>query len=251
MHINKNFGYVLGVLVGDGFLDKNSVGLNVKDKDFALTFKKNFEIAFKKQGKLHFYNGLWRVLFHSRSLVNLLKQIDYHIISSTTEKVKCAFLKGFFDSEGSVYFRAKYGVRNRKIELAVKDYELLSFCKNLLEELSIKTRKIDKRFRNVRLIKNRILPPMYYFRFSLRENKNNFIRFQNLIGFSIERKQEELNRLINSYFIYRSKWKNLREKVLEVRKTKRYSEIRKEFNFIPKGTIDKWLYLKNPRVSEE
>jgi len=52
--INKNLAYILGVFVGDGYANKNSIGLNTKDKDFAIEFQRALEKEFKKEGKLHF-----------------------------------------------------------------------------------------------------------------------------------------------------------------------------------------------------
>lgn len=242
MSISKNLGYILGVLVGDGWLNKNSVGLNAKDKDFVLAFKKALEDEFKLNAKIHFYSGLWRVELHSRQIVKFFKNLDYRLIVNEHTEVKCSFLKGFYDSEGSAYYSERIGVRNRKIELYNTDLELLTICKNLLEELGIKTRKIDKKFRDIRLLKGRMLPITICCRITLRENKENFIKFRTLIGFSIERKQKILDKIINSYLLYRSKWGNLKEEITKLRSQKRYSEIRKQFNFIPKGTIDRWIY---------
>jgi intein/homing endonuclease len=243
--LSPDLGYVLGSIAGDGFIINSSIGMNVKDKDFALAFREAFEREFNKEGKLHFYNGLWRIIFHSVELVNLFRNFNmFNLIKEGNREVKCAFLRGFFDSEGSAslnIIRGK-GHADRKIEIANKNYKLLLFCKNLLENLGIETRKMDKRIREERFFKNRKLPILEYFRFTLKENKDNFLKFRNLIGFSIKRKQEKLESIINSYLAYRSKWGNLKSEVLEFRKNKRYTEIRRHFNFLPKGTIDRWLY---------
>ncbi len=249
--LSKNLGYIVGVLVGDGWINKNSIGLKAKDKDFILAFKKALEDEFKLNTKLHFYNDLWRAELHSREIVKFLTNFDYKIIKKENIEVKCAFLKGFYDSEGSAYYQEKIGVRNRKIELCNTDLELLTFCKTLLEESGINTLKIDKRLRDIRVLRGRTLPIMIYARFLLKENKENFIRFKNLIGFSIERKQKNLDKMINSY-IYpeRNKWIEFKESVLNESKIKRYGELRKEFGFIPKSVIDYWIYPKNSRSTE-
>jgi intein-encoded DNA endonuclease-like protein len=243
--ISSDLGYILGAVVGDGFINDSSIGMNIKDKDFALSFKEAFEREFKKEGKLHFYNGLWRIIFHSVELVKSFRNFDtINLVNKGNKEVKGAFLRGFFDSEGSVYLRIirGKGISSRRIEISNKNYELLSFCKNLLEGLEIKTREIEKRIRKERMLKNRILPVSEYFRFTLKEDKNNFLRFRNLVGFSINRKQEKLEAIINSYLTYRSKWGNLKNEVLEFRKNNRYTEVRKKFNFLPKSTINRWLY---------
>lgn len=52
--------------------------------------------------------------------------------------------------------------------------------------------------------------------------------------------------MINSY-IYpeRNKWIGFKEKVLSESKIKRYGELRKEFEFIPRSAIGHWIYPKN------
>lgn len=174
-------------------------------------------------------------------------------IKNSSKITKGTFLRGFFDSEGSAYFRIKYGITDRKIELCNNDFGLIKFCKELLEELGIKTRNIDKRFRSERTLRGRKLSSFNFYRFTLKENKENFKKFRDLVGFSIKRKQDKLDGLIASYREFRSKWGDLKNKVLEFRKNKTYTETRKEFSFIPKGTIDRWLYIPDsyPRVSEE
>lgn len=240
--MNKNFGYIIGVLKGDGFLDKNSIILNVKDKDFALVFKNKLENEFKKKCRLNRYNGLWRVSLHSRFHSKLLKIYNYKRIAKENNSVKRMFLLGFFDSEGSAYFRKSTGVTDRKVELVNTDIKLLRFCKDLLEELGIKTRKIDKRIRHERKLKGRTLPITVFYRFTLTESKENFIKFRDLVGFSIKRKNKVLNEIISTYLIFRSKWQNLRLQVLQDRNTKSYSELRRKYGFVPVGTLNRWLY---------
>lgn len=74
--ITENLGYILGVLIGDGTTNENSIVLNVKDKDFALNFKEALEKEFQKEGKLQFYNGLWRASLHGRKEVKFIRNID-------------------------------------------------------------------------------------------------------------------------------------------------------------------------------
>lgn len=238
---NVYLGYIIGVVVGDGFIDRYGVGLNAKDKDFVLEFKNNLEIVFNRKCTIGFYNNLWRAKLNCKEVVKFFKYIDYRDIETCTNLVKRAFLRGFFDSEGSAYFRAIPGVRNRKIEICNTNLELIRFCKLMMDSLEIKTRKIDNRTRGERVIKGRLLRPFKYFRLSLREGKPNLVLFKQLIGFSIERKNAKLNEIIDSYSEFKSKWKDLKLKALEFGKTKSKSEVVKKFNFIPMSTIYKWL----------
>ena len=166
--------------------------------------------------------------------------------STQQKKLNTVFLRGVFDSEGSAYFKKDYERSDRKIELCNTDLDLMFFCKNLLLELGIHSRKIDKRIRKERILKGRKLPLTIFYRFTLKENKDNLKLFRDLIGFSIERKQKNLEKMIDSY-IYpnRNKWLKFKGKVLHRSKIKRYSELRQKFYFIPKSVIDHWIYPRN------
>jgi len=214
-----------------------------------LNFRNAVENSFGKECKLHFYNGLWRVLLHSRFVVKFLNNLDYRSIRNLQVEFKCAFLKGMYDSEGSAYYTAKIGVRNRKVEICSTNLKLMLFCKNLLKELSIKTNKIDKRVRQTRILKGRKLPRTIFYRFQLSENKENFILFRDLINFSIVRKQKQLDKIINSYMHpNRNKWLPFKHEVLLKRKQGyTYSQLIYDYNFIPRGVLEHWIY---PRVSE-
>jgi hypothetical protein len=263
--VEPRLAYILGVLKGDGFTDDNSVGMNVKDKDFALEFKHALEEEFGKPGKLHRYDGLWRALLHSRKAVRSLRGMDYRAVGTGSTECVRAFLKGMFDSEGSVNLHLAKGVRIRRVELYNTDIELMAFCERLLTRLGIKCRKMDLKRRAARILRGRVLPPGKCYRLSLREKRANFARFEQFVGFSIKRKADTLRSLIKSYAEYRSKWKDLKKGVLAAKGVKSYTQIRKEFNRVPKGTIDRWLYVKDsyphlvsvrttspyPRVSEE
>lgn len=178
---------------------------------------------------------------HSRIIVVFASNFDINEIKNSSKEAKAAFLRGFFDSEGSSYVMIKYGVTNRKIEICNNDLQLIKFCKKLLAELGIKTRKIDIRYRSERILKGRKLPPFTFYRLTLRENVENFKKFRNLIGFSIKRKQDNLDEIITSYREFRSKWGNMRREVFKKSEYKKYSEIIKEFSFVPEGTLGRWI----------
>ena len=234
--LSVHFGYILGVLFGDGYINVNSIGMNAKDEDFILMFKACLEEYFKRECKIYRYSGLWRVELHSRHLAGMMKNSDYRIIRDQTNLCKGAFLRGFFDSEGSAYFFKKRGVRNRKVEICNTNLELMEFCKLLLNDLGIETLRIERRIRGERTIRGRTLKPFVFYRTTLRENKRNLENFKERVGFSIDRKQKNLDKMISTYAIEHTDWGDLKEDVISLKGDKTY--------YVPKGTIDCWLYTK-------
>lgn len=202
---DKNLSYILGVIEGDGCIDKNnySVDLGVTDKNFALTFKKSLENWSGLITKLYIYNNysvLYHVVLHSKIVAIYLKK--YHTINKiekVVEKVKGGreFLSGMYDSEGSI--------GSKQIVIYNNNKQLLLLCKNLLKDLNIDSGRIC-----VSTKKGTIMPfprgKIGIARFNnyvLRINsRHNLIKFRDLIDFNIKRKQKKLINEINSY-IYR------------------------------------------------
>ena len=91
-------------------------------------------------------------------------------------------------------------------------------------------------------MKGRVLKPCIFYRFNLSEKKENFERFSSLIGFSIKRKQDKLNQLIQSYLPTRYKWPKEREQVLKLKGNESYTNIIKTFSYISPHSIQNWLY---------
>ena len=129
---SEELAYVIGVILGDGYLekyyDKKSSGycytvrLEVIDEDFAR----------RRRGKT-----LYCVKARSAMLYKWLKSLNLEKIGAMlqSERMKAAFLRGFFDSEGSI---SSSGGR-RFIDFYNKNKELMVFIEHLLEELNIDT----------------------------------------------------------------------------------------------------------------
>jgi intein-encoded DNA endonuclease-like protein len=115
LNMDDNLSYILGVLEGDGYViyksGKYLIGLSTKDYDFAKYFyRKLTNIGLKP--KTHYYqtkNKNWseRYIVECNSkkfcewYFNLNKYDDYYKLLKEKEH-KCMFLRGMFDSEGSV-----------------------------------------------------------------------------------------------------------------------------------------------------
>ncbi|PCN50419.1 hypothetical protein B6U99_04450 [Candidatus Geothermarchaeota archaeon ex4572_27] len=111
---------VLGVLLGDGWVDGRDyrIALSVKDYEFALAFSHALAIGLNKPVKQpkQLSNGSWRVVYKSKAfyewyrsllqrgdLTNLKEYVEYD-----RETVR-AFLLGLFDAEGGYTYRRDRG----------------------------------------------------------------------------------------------------------------------------------------------
>ena len=106
------------------------------------------------------------------------------------------FLRGMYDSEGSVDYTAK------TIHLYNQNKKLLQLCKSLLLDLGIECNSLRvciKKGKRVTFPNNKKYTTkrnMYELIIGKREN---LIKFRDIIGFNIKRKQNKLIKSINSY----------------------------------------------------
>jgi len=204
--LDENLGYILGTVLGDGCIciKNGTISLGVIDKDFALTFKKTLEEwsgftttfsshVLKDSGKI-----IWEVILSSVYIIDHLKNYNLNKIKTASKKIKKMFLKGMYDSEGSVPKDPK----QQDINISNNNKQLLQFCKDLLSDLGIESNSIFicikkgsvAHFPNNK--KSIVKRNIYGFDIN---KKENLIKFRNLVGFSIKRKQNKLIDMINSY----------------------------------------------------
>ncbi|MFQ5648279.1 MAG: LAGLIDADG family homing endonuclease, partial [Candidatus Aenigmatarchaeota archaeon] len=141
--LNPDLGYILGVMKGDGFLSKAGrsgcsflVGLNTIDKDFVLEFKSRIEKVFKVPTSLYYFKPVkqWRFYFTSKEIGIFLKNFDIKKVLNASSNGKATFLRGLFDSEGSVsaYNLDELKRAERRITFVNKDKKLVKLVKDLL-----------------------------------------------------------------------------------------------------------------------
>lgn len=217
--LNENFAYILSTIIGDGSIEWDIkegnyiVKLEVKDKDFALAFKKaleewtGFKLGRKKDKDkgvdfVYFYRGAYQVRLCSKIVVDYLKGYNLNKIKIASKKIKKMFLRGFYDSEGCV------DIDMKEIKISNNNKQLLQFCKDLLLDLGIESNKIG-------IVVRKGTP----YKFSEKDSgitnfdnynfniyrKENFIKFRDFVGFSIKRKQDNLIKMINSYLTKKQK----------------------------------------------
>lgn len=211
--LDNNLAYIIGVLLGDGCLSKSKrkisensyshrIILTVTDKDFALKFKEVFEnwsglkpTFFKETGpsqlasRLVYKNlkkrkNLHHVVFENKKAYIFLGYFikkELNKIYSSRKEVKINFLRGLYDSEGSVVYHSNLG----RVMISMTDYKIMRMIRKLLYT-SVKIRtKIGKRGNGMGH------KDIYFIFFGSKKAIKSFSK----IGFCIERKRLILNDL--------------------------------------------------------
>ncbi len=215
--LSNELAYIYGVLIGDGHLEacklNNRIYLGVCDKDFAYEFAKvlkkwsGFSPTINKRKvntqphKTKYGNWIkskkdqYIVRLGSKQIVNfLLTKIDSRtytwkvpkdILENKNEIIIASFLKGIFDSEGSVIYNAKNNKRRVELTMYGKEVKKLQ---ELLDKINIKSTVIQpKREKERGTFVLRIL------------DKKSLIIFNKMIGFTIKRKDILLRKSLKSY----------------------------------------------------
>jgi intein-encoded DNA endonuclease-like protein len=205
--LDENLSYILGVLCGDGYMDYNSkrrnycLGLSAVDREFVNYFKFCLFNFFKIKSTKEFKksrNENWKDQFVTRlcsknacDFINSIGNFKGDIwripevIKNSSDRVRSAFLKGFFDSEG-------------EIDKKIGRVGAVSINFEGLEEIGILLNGLGIKFT---IIKKKDLRPNTSQKYVLRiHDKNSIKLFYELIGFTIKRKQEILIKFVSNWF---------------------------------------------------
>lgn len=202
--LNEDLAYILGVAYGDGHISvkQRRVILSVTDKDFALKFKETIERwsgfkarFFTRLIKLDEYIKNRKIQYvsyiDSIKASSFLKNFDLNFLRNSEDKIKSAFVKGFFDSEGTV------SKKQTGLSCSNTNINLIYLIKTLLNSFGIEPKINIAKTRPIRNHPgNR---PIYILHIHKMES---ILKYYNLIGFNIQRKQERLIKQIN-YIKYR------------------------------------------------
>jgi len=206
--IDEDFAYCLGTIKGDGniYFPKSggahmrlAVKDNVKDKDFAEAFKERLDRWSGLKSRLFPDNGFWKVDLQSVSAIRVFNNYDISNFKNTSEKIKCSFIKGFSDAEGTIDRTA------RRIRIYNSDKNLIDTIMELLEEVGIENR-VFKRESEIHKFpdgREQMVKPVYAIYIS---RSRNLKIFNEKIGFSIGRKQNVLRDSLDSLRIFPQKW---------------------------------------------
>jgi len=201
---------VIGVVAGDGYATQLTnkyngyneviIGVKVKDREFAEEFARCIGIVLgRKPPKIRLKNdGRFVAEAKSKTLYELLKKpINIDKIRQYIEHdIRCigAFLRGFFDSEGGVHGNGSIRVYN-------SDKSLLEYTNELLNRLGIKTTgpklssKAGTPINDLKKGKIYFTRKDVYYLYICAEDR---LRFYELIGFTIKRKQQYLEECLIS-----------------------------------------------------
>jgi hypothetical protein len=187
--------YLAGVLIGDGYLTDGGLvlGLKVKDHDFATEFCRALKRTIAAEVRPTVSEGYWRVTCRRASGFAWLRA---WLPESDAERG--AWLRGFFDSEGSASIAHRPNLSPNAIERKIAMYstapDTLSRAEQYLQRLGIASVTTSRdgrqpgRYGTLRIYELRI-----------RAGQAQYESFARLVGSSIQRKAVVLERLHRSY----------------------------------------------------
>jgi intein-encoded DNA endonuclease-like protein len=194
---SPELAYVIGAILSDGNLHNHGYAhemmLSVKDSDFARAFGKCLAkiLSKRKPYGIHWSDkrGRWTVQGSSLILYDFLNR-DWHELKNSIEhceKCKAAFLRAFFDGEGSI--------TRRKLSVYNTDLQLLLYVKSLLGSLGIETLAPRVSSPANTILKDPSTGKAYRTRkdcYQMHLRRKALPIFQKHVGFTISRKQQVL-----------------------------------------------------------
>ena len=198
----RDLAYVLGVAFGDGKKRDDGLHLWVRDRDFAEAFAEACErLGFKPKRYFKENEGTYEVCVYSTEFGHWLKSLSYEMVKRllADEDSKKAFVRGYFDSDGCATVNPAKPCRNA-IAFGDPNSSLLWLVAKICFDLGIKTsiygpyRRSGKRTfpRGGTYIQKKSMYVLYVHAKSKR-------RFSELIGSSLTRKREVLERIARFY----------------------------------------------------
>lgn len=190
----------MGAIVGDGYVEirpgvSYTLTISATDKEFIDEFRRAFKkwqgidlkIRRVRNHNIH-HRDTWVVCHHNKELCLFFKNYDINNLYSVDRETKAAFLRGLYDSEGSV----SKSRRNRAVYLYNTNTKIIDLVRTILrDEFRISSSiYIDRR----KARKDTYAIIIY--------GRHNLMRFHENIGFSINRKQRGLEYLLGGYKRY-------------------------------------------------
>lgn len=191
--MTQQLAYICGVIKGDGWLSKLTIGLRVKDQDFCQAFASAVSCVFGASPIVRLdERGYW--LYRRSNKTGMFNRILN--FRPTTMAQKRAWLRGLFDSEGNAQLR-KTGVTENSIGRRVSMYSTcratLRSAAHFLEELEIDNYVHPVRNSAGHKGRRRV------YELLVRGSQSNYRRFAIAVGSSVQRKHSILRCLPSSY----------------------------------------------------
>lgn len=141
MKPGQDLACVLGVAYGDGRKRLDGLHLWVKDKDFAESFADACErLGFKPRKYFNEIEENYEVCVYSIEFGRWIKSLTFEKIEKllVNDASRCAFVRGYFDSDGSATIQLYEKCRNG-ISFGDPNLTLLKFVSKICSVLGIKT----------------------------------------------------------------------------------------------------------------
>ncbi|NCB02135.1 MAG: hypothetical protein EOM67_08215 [Spirochaetia bacterium] len=179
----EDFAELLGMILGDGLFCERSIGVIVCDEDRDLQEHVKNQLAHLFKASVHVYadKGATRYLVHRKGLCKYLNYIGVYkynipdIMFMASESIKGAFLRGLFESDGSIS-KGVSGVAS----FSSKSREMVEKVQILLLSLGIHSRL-------------RIVSHSKGYAYYLVIRKQFLSRFKDSVGFISKRKSDKLS----------------------------------------------------------
>jgi len=224
---SEDLGFVIGLLIGGGWLRKDRVGFTFSSQKLDL-LKRAREIISKWYGcvkPVKRRNGTYHLSYHAKAFIEFFKKLGVGEWKAEEKRVPWSifmapefavrgFLRGLFTADGSVQGKAEEG---SSIRLSSTSLRLLKDVQLLLLNFGIKS-KIYERKRSKKRVSayidsegkvRRYVGGDYYELVISRDSRERFIE---KIGFSDERKISEFHRRSQSKF-YRGRFEVTVQKI--------------------------------------
>ena len=196
---SSELSYLIGVRYGDGFLDKYSFKLEVKDKDFAEEFarcagvvmNRKYEVKPTRNGKY------FSVAVYSRVLREFLELSLLDHSEWVEPDYPADFIRGFMDSEGSPKLNG--GIHGYGTDKDVLYYisSLLEFYFNITSSVTTPASSINLIGKIRGYLRGRpVISRKICHAFCITGGLSAYEKFYWDIGFSIARKNELLEKLL-------------------------------------------------------
>ncbi len=178
--LNVEFAQILGYFLGDGNFEERSLRFRDARLDVLGTYNELSNKVFGVKGRVRKVNGknCFNLDVNNKVVRDFVKEVYANLLDHITKSPKqhvCAFLKGFFDAEGSV---SKKQVR---ISVSQSDGRLLDYMQLLLDRLGIRSAIRTYLHRGNRIYHLEIADVV------------SVLKYSGMVGFSASDKVEILN----------------------------------------------------------
>jgi hypothetical protein len=190
-YINEDFGYFLGLMLGDGSINDKTYRFDILGIDFDILdiyiniLEKQFNIKVKRHERKGTLTKTDRIFFHSKQLVELLKYIGYNFqkadkkyipncILKSPLSVQKAVIQGLYDTDG--------GVSPHTINYTTTSEIMGKQVQQILLNIGINTSR--------HILKNEDIDNNWKCSYRLNISGKSALKFTNIIGFKCKRKQD-------------------------------------------------------------